>query len=267
MEPVIDLDAYLARTGLTAAPAPDAAGLAHLHAAHLAAIPFENLDVVAGRPIRLDLESLEAKLVAGRRGGYCFEHAALFHAVLDRLGFRSQLLMARVRLGAPPRDGGLTHALLRVETPSGAMLADTGFGMDGPWHPIPLLPDLVNHTPGAAHRLRQEAGQWVLEGDVGGDDFEDLYAFTLEPHPIADLEIASHWVATHPDSPFTRTLTVQRIAADRRLCLRGRVLEIHRADGIESRRIADLYALRVTIEREFGIALPADMALALPEPP
>ena len=39
---------------------------------------FENfMDVLLGRPVRLDLEGLQSKLVGAecRRGGYCFEHA------------------------------------------------------------------------------------------------------------------------------------------------------------------------------------------------
>ena len=44
----MDVDAYLARLGN-----PDT-GLAELHRAHLMAVPFENLDIHAGRPIELD---------------------------------------------------------------------------------------------------------------------------------------------------------------------------------------------------------------------
>ena len=69
----LDLDAYLERVGLTVAPRPTSTGLADLHLAHATSIPFENLDVLLGRPIRLDLEGLQAKLVRDRRGGYCYE--------------------------------------------------------------------------------------------------------------------------------------------------------------------------------------------------
>lgn len=37
---------------------------AYLRRAHAGAIPFENLDILLGRPIRLDVPSLEGKLVA-----------------------------------------------------------------------------------------------------------------------------------------------------------------------------------------------------------
>ena len=34
--------------------------------------------------------------------------------------------------------------------------------------------------------------------------WEDFYVFTLEPQHDVDYEVASHYVSTHPDSPFTR---------------------------------------------------------------
>src|SRR5438093_5316594 len=94
--------------------APSRQTLDALHLAHATHIPFENLDVLLGRPIRLDLDGLQAKLVRGRRGGYCFEQNLLFAAVLERLGFRVTRLAARVRYGTTrllPR----THMLMKVD--------------------------------------------------------------------------------------------------------------------------------------------------------
>ncbi len=86
----LDLDAYLRRIEYAGERAPSRATLDALHLAHATHIPFENLDILLGRPIRLDLASLQAKLVAGRRGGYCFEQNLLFAAALGRLASRSR---------------------------------------------------------------------------------------------------------------------------------------------------------------------------------
>ena len=75
----LDLDTYLERIRYR--------GPAEPHLGHVTRIPFENLDILLGRPIRLDLESLQRKLVQGRRGGYCFEHNTLFAAALEEIGF------------------------------------------------------------------------------------------------------------------------------------------------------------------------------------
>jgi arylamine N-acetyltransferase len=118
--------------------------LAGLIRHHVQAIPFENLDILLGRPILIDLDSVQAKLVAERRGGYCFEQNTLFAAVLRELGFAVTTLAGRVRLGAPeavptPR----THMVLRVEFPDdgGPWLADVGFGFS-PTGPLRLVAGL-----------------------------------------------------------------------------------------------------------------------------
>ena len=62
-EPVFDLPAYLARIGYAGPIEPTLPVLRGVEAGHSAAIAFENIDVPAGRPIRLDLGSVQHKLV------------------------------------------------------------------------------------------------------------------------------------------------------------------------------------------------------------
>ena len=259
-----DLDAYLARISYDRPLARDADCLARLHEAHLAAIPFENLDVLLGRPIRVDVAGVQAKLVAGRRGGYCFEHATLFKAALERIGFACRLIASRVRIRTPPGViNPRSHFFLEVDTPEGQFLADVGFGGDGPLRPISLLPELVTHMPGTAHRLRHEGGLWVLECDIG-EGWRDLYAFTLEPQYPVDLEVANHYVSTHPDSVFRKTLTVQRIRRDRRAILRDRTLEIRRRGTVERHEIASDEALLAVLAEEFMLEFPAGTRFPVP---
>lgn len=91
----LDLEAYRARIGHTGGLEPTIETLTALHRAHVLSIPFENLDILLGRPIRVDLASVQAKLVGDRRGGYCFEHNLLFAANLEHLGFEVTGLAAR----------------------------------------------------------------------------------------------------------------------------------------------------------------------------
>ena len=74
--------------GLGAGPRqPTLAALRAIVAGHTAAIPFENFDVLAKRPIVLDQPSLHEKLVRHRRAGYCYEHNLLLLDLLLALGF------------------------------------------------------------------------------------------------------------------------------------------------------------------------------------
>jgi arylamine N-acetyltransferase len=104
----VDLDAYLARIGLPAAP-PSAQALKDLVRAHVQAIPFENVDVVLQQHQGISLDVVSAKLVGRRRGGYCYEQSGLFAAVLERLGYTVHRLAARVQ---PRRPGPCTHLTL-----------------------------------------------------------------------------------------------------------------------------------------------------------
>src|SRR3954471_2052207 len=149
---VLDLGAYLERVGYSGDLVPGEAVLEALHLAHATHIPFENLDILLGRPVLLDLESLQAKLVRGQRGGYCFEQNTLFAAALEELGFSVTRLAARVRSGASgPRPR--THMLLRVDVEGWPWLADVGFGGDGLLLPVPLVAGRVAHQYAWAFRV------------------------------------------------------------------------------------------------------------------
>jgi N-hydroxyarylamine O-acetyltransferase len=229
----LDLDSYLARTGYTGPSAPTAQTLAGLHLAHATHIPFENLDVYAGRPVRLDLDSLQSKLVRTRRGGYCFEQNSLFAAVLERLGFRVTPLAARVRYratGLLPR----THMLLRVETDDGPYLADVGFGGDGLLLPVPLVAGRECRQFLWTYRLVREGSLWVLQARRG-DAWADQYAFSEEPQHFVDFEVANYFVSTHPESIFRRMRTAQLPSPTGRYVLRDHDLTIDRGDTTDQR--------------------------------
>lgn len=248
-----ELSAYLDRIGLAAPPRPTADGLAELHLAHATHVPFENIDVLLRRPIRLDPESLHRKLVRDRRGGYCFEQNALLAGVLERFGFRVTRLAARVRYRASrllPR----THMLLAVECDGGTWLADVGFGGSGLLVPMRLEAGLEQRQFRWSYRVVREGGNWVLQAGRGGE-WQDYYAFTLEPQEPVDYEVANYYVSTHPDSAFTRTLAVQIPTPERRHILRNRELTTDHGDRVETRTVAD-DELPDLLAGVFGLTVP-----------
>lgn len=253
MSAELDLGAYLRRIGLMVPPRADLGGLQALHLAHATSIPFENLDIQMGLPIRLDLASLQAKLVQCRRGGYCFEHNTLFQAVLKVLGFEAIACEARVRLGAQallPR----THMLLLVRLDGDEWLADVGFGGEGLLGPVPL--------DGAAHgqslntyRVGEEGGLRVLQSFHHGA-WEDLYAFEPIPRFPVDFEVANHYTSTHPDSRFLRTLTAQLPGPEVRRILRNHAYAELRGDQVVGRELAPEEVVPL-LQEAFGIEVPA----------
>lgn len=259
----IDLGAYLDRIGYGGTSEPSLETLTALHAAHVTAVPFENLDILLGRSISLELPALETKLVTARRGGYCFEQNTLFQAVLERLAFRVVPLAARVRAGMTsvrPR----THMLLRVELEEGAYLADVGFGRDGLVHPLSFAAGAEVRSAGVTHRLRREDDLWVLTAEEAGDPSE-LYAFTLEPQQPVDYEMANHYTSTWPTSKFVQTLTAQRSWPGGRAILRNRDLTVRAGSSLRTETIRDPEHLLLVLRREFGLSFPAGTRFSRPE--
>ncbi|TDD75820.1 arylamine N-acetyltransferase, partial [Actinomadura darangshiensis] len=155
---LLDLPAYLKRIGYDGGLAPTGATLRGLHRAHVSSIPFENLEIMLGRPVEMSLDAVQAKMVGRPRGGYCFEHNRLFAAALERLGYEVTALAARVTLGAAKLLPS-THALLHVRPPEAprdepAWLCDVGFGA-GPLEPLPLVDGHEAVQDGWGFRLRR----------------------------------------------------------------------------------------------------------------
>lgn len=253
MEP-LDLSPYLDRIGWSGgAPAANLGTLVELQLRHVAGIPFENLDVQMGIPIRLDLASLQRKLVLRKRGGYCFEKNSLLAAVLVRLGFPVALREGRVRRGGSLPWMPRTHLALQVDLEEGSFLVDGGFGCDGPLGPVPLSGTGVTHH-GERNRVVDEGGLQVLQV-LRGEEWLDLYA--LEPRPVhpVDLEMANHYTSTYPESRFVQTLTAQLRTPGGRWNLRNLDLTVQDARGERVESIPEPELLRV-LRDVFGLEVP-----------
>lgn len=259
----VDLDAYLERIGVAGPLRADADTLDALHVAQVGAIPFEALDVVADppRPVRIDPAGIAAKLVAGRRGGYCFEQNGLLRAVLTALGLPCRPVMARVswKTGVP---GGRTHMLLLVEAGGRPWLADTGFGRHGLISPLPLEPGVETVRHGESWRLLPvTARDLELQVRLGGV-WAPLYRFDPdEPALDADIAIANHYMSSHPDSRFMHSRVVARATPGCRRSLHDGELKIAR-DGVTSvRAVTDGEEYRRILAEEFQLVLPEEMRL------
>jgi N-hydroxyarylamine O-acetyltransferase len=268
----LDLDAYLQRIGFTGELRADVATLRALTTAHVAAIPFENLDPLLGTPVSLDLAAIEDKLVKNQRGGYCFEQNGLLLAVLRAVGFDVTGMIARV-LWNKPEDAEVaqTHMLLRVEVEGESWLADVGFGSMALGGALRLVVDEAQPTSLEPFRLITDGTHWRTQALVH-DELRTLYRFRLQPSEPIDYVLANHFTSTYPESVFLHTLIVARTLADRRLGLRNREFVVHTL-GQESvrRTLQSTDEIKRVLEEQFGIRLPASPLLnaklgALPMP-
>jgi N-hydroxyarylamine O-acetyltransferase len=227
------------------------------------AIPFENLDPFLKRPVLLDVESLQQKLVQGGRGGYCFEQNLLLSHALIKLGFDVTGLAARVLWGAAddavrPRS----HMLLRVNLDGAAYIADVGFGGLTLTGPLRLTPDVEQATPHETFRLLRSGNDFLMQASIGGE-WKALYRFDLQPQFQADYEVTNWYLTNHPNSRFVTGLIAARPDGDCRYALNNRELAIHHLGGrTERRMLATSQELRATLEEVFRVNLAGLGALA-----
>ncbi|WP_433598551.1 arylamine N-acetyltransferase family protein [Nocardia sp. CA-135953] len=264
----LDLDAYLARVGYTGDRTPTLATLRAIVHAHTTTIPFENLESILGRPVPLDLESLQDKMIRHRRGGYCYENVGLFAAALERLGFGVTGLSGRVTMGVSEGLRPATHALLRVTTSDDdrVRICDVGFGA-GPLAPYELVEGGEFSLGEWRFRLEHTTGEldsdlWVLH-QFGRDGWIDRYTFTLNPQYRIDFAVGNHFVSTSPRSPFTARPFVQRFHPDVHHVLDNLTLITEYPNGSSETRELELAELPKILTEVFDIDLSEPDATAL----
>jgi len=260
-----DLDAYLERVGWDGPREATAATLAAVHRAHAFSVPFENLDVQMGLPVRLDVPALFDKLVTRRRGGYCFEQNTLVLAALRALGFAPLPCEARVSSDEDPAAiRPRTHMTLVVAAAGREYLCDVGFGGDGPVEPVPMDGAAVEQL-GDLLRVETRGALRVLQRFIDGA-WRDQYRFLAEERYPVDFEVASWYTSTYPASRFVTTLTAQRARPEGRHVLRNLAYTVRLGETVTERALSReelVPFLAVT----FGIDLPPETRFSVLDGP
>ena len=209
---------YLKRLGLAHAPWPSMAGLATLLRAHVARIPYGNLDIHTSQPVSSlePVDALAERLLSGR-GGYCFHLAPPFCALLNSIGFDTSIYPGQVvnHPGSPPEPANPNHAVVIVsnlaDAPTQKVLADVGIG-DGPRNPMPLRAG-VFHEPPFAYSFERLGGgdtSWRFLHDPRGG-FSHFDVECGDPVSVEAFVEPHRRLSTLPESIFVKTFTVQRV--------------------------------------------------------
>jgi N-hydroxyarylamine O-acetyltransferase len=249
----LDRLAYFDRIGFRGEARPDVATLRALHRAHLQAIPYENLDVQFGRMVTIDPQAAFEKIVARRRGGWCYEMNGLLGAVLADIGFRVTR-MAGGALRELKGDGAVgNHLVLLVEIDDEPWIADVGFG-DGSLEPFRLQAAAMR-IGGYDLRLEALDGRWwrFHNHPFGGAKSFDFALGPADPDLLAEK---CHWLQTAPESGFVQNAVAQRFRGEEILQLRGRVLNRVRPDGKTSRTLGSADEFVAVLAADFGLDLP-----------
>jgi N-hydroxyarylamine O-acetyltransferase len=232
---------------------PTADVLAGVMRAHVASIPFENIDVQLGRPTSRALPDIFAKLVTRRRGGWCYEQNGLLGWVLAEIGFAVTPLAGGVmRVAAGDTVLG-NHLALLVELADGPWLADAGFG-GSLAAPIRLERSRHRHAPYDLALFQLDDDYWRFEENIEGKPFS--FDFRAVPADQALLDAHHARLQAADDSPFVLNLVAQRRLGERHLTLRGRTLIELGADGRTETLLPDANALVETLATRFGLDVP-----------
>lgn len=201
------LPRYFSRIHFTGQADANIATVTELMRCQLMRIPFENLDVQAGKIISIKPDDIVEKLLYRQRGGYCYEVNGLFALALEALQIPYFLIAARPfsHSGKKPK----THMALIVQLQGEKWLCDLGFGGHGIRAPmrLSLLDTEVNHD-GELFMLSQENEHELVVKAQASHGWEQQYAFDLTPQKWIDFGPANYYNCTHPDSLFVRKLLV-----------------------------------------------------------
>ncbi len=245
----MNLQGYLDRIGYEGPVEPTLACLTALHRAQALAVPYENLDVQLKVRVGQDPAALYDKVVARRRGGWCYELNGMLQQALVEIGFDVRRVAGGVHRHERGDAAVGNHLLLLVQLHR-VYIADLGLG-DGLREPIPL--EAGTYVQGV-HEFRLERlddGYWRLWNHPQGDPV--AFDFREDPADEALLEAHCHRLQTSPESGFVQNLAVQRMTEDGLVLLTGRVLAQRTPAGTKKRLLGSVEELEAALDAEFGI--------------
>ena len=247
---------YLERIGIHDMPEPTLASLRRIQRSHLFSVPYENLDIVAGKALSLKLEDLYDKIVVNHRGGYCFEVNELYGWLLRQLGYHVTDCFARFLrndTGIPKRR----HHVLKVDIPGEPLpyLCDVGVGTGSPTYPIRLEENILQTQGIISYRMvTDDFLGWILEEEKHGE-WKSIFSFTEEPQLPQDFVAISFFCEKSQDSIFNKAPIISMRTETGRRTLDGNAFKEFSGDQVTV-HIVDDESERARYLREwFGMQL------------
>ena len=198
-EPIPDAEAYMERIGLGGAEVKaDKESLDKIIFSHLTHVPFENIDCWAlGACPELGIKKLYEKIVARRRGGWCFELNSLLHAFLRAKGFECYMAAANVMAGReemyPP-----AHCVVICIIDGEKYLCDVGYGGTVPFAAL----SFGGESRFGFHLERE--GQYIKL--INEHSAREEIRFKDVPTAPVELVPMNFYISQLPTSPFRNQL-------------------------------------------------------------
>ncbi|HEY1487380.1 MAG TPA: arylamine N-acetyltransferase, partial [Micromonosporaceae bacterium] len=225
-----------------------------LHRAHVALVPYENIDIQLGRPPSIDPYASAERIIAGR-GGYCYHLNGAFALLLTELGYDVSRHVGGVFSRARPAGVTGGHAALTVRVGGGEWFVDVGLG-DALFEPMPLTSGRSRQGP-FVYRLEPSPvapGGWRFWHAANAGSFAgmDFTAPSVGMDAFADMHDE---LSTSPSSPFVMVAQVGRRTANGLDFLRGCHLRTVSASGSDLRALTSADEWYGVLDEVFDLPL------------
>lgn len=232
---MFDARKYLERINFAGSVTASKDCLEGLHLAHLAAVPYENFDIIKRLNLRLDEESLFQKIVVQNRGGFCYELNFLFARLLRELGFQVELLSARIFNEDDSLGPEYDHPILLVKLQE-RWLADVG---NSRWFHTPISLEQPNNQMrnGVIYRIEKCGDYYTLLRHNAGGDGRRQYRFTLKPRQESEFGKMCLYKWTSPESRFTKGYIFARVISENERLILTETKFISTRNGFREERL------------------------------
>jgi len=249
----LPIEPYLARIGYTGPIQPTLEMLNALQSLHNEHVPYENLDIMNGVPLSLEIPDIYEKVVTRGRGGYCFELNGLFAWLLRRIGYDVTEHFARY-LRDEPALPMRRHRVILVEVGEAKYLCDVGIGAFVPTFPLRFEMQITQSQRQDLYRVvPNEMLGYVVEEQRRGV-WLPLISFTLERQFGAlDFFTTSWYCESHAASIFRRTNMVSMRTPSGRKTLDGRIFKVFDGDTVTVTEAANDAQFHTLLKQYFGI--------------
>jgi N-hydroxyarylamine O-acetyltransferase len=220
----MDIARYLERIGFLETPWVNDDTFFSLHRQHILNVPFENLDIHFKKLFTLEKDKIYNKVVENNRGGFCYELNYIFNELLNRIGFTSRIISARILnddIPGPEYD----HMLLLVQTDK-QFIADVGYG-DLFMHPLELKENTIQSDGRNYFKIEKYDGEdYVVSMSADMELFQKKYTFKLSACSTSDFLGICYDKQTNPDSYFVKnTICTKATPAGRVTLFNDKLIE------------------------------------------
>lgn len=161
-----------------------------IHFNHLLKIPFENLDLIIGKSLSMDPETVLKKILNNQRGGVCYEINSLLYAVLKELDFDVYPISGRFWDEEKQTFGeDCSHLALLVKIEHQNYLFDLGIG-GGFMYPVLLEKDYVYEDIQCQYRVSQPDPStpiWFVLQRNTDEGWTDQFGVDTRPRKIEEF--------------------------------------------------------------------------------